>query len=202
GGEPEPRDYGRMLADAALLLLLATVGILQRTHETTVVPAIMACQALAFYSLARTVDRPVTGSTTLGIALAASFLTRGWIGALPIMVAALLAFYPRGPLWKCKRWLPWAALVAALRGHNLPPIGVVAEGANLAAARAAGLTPVELSTPAARPAQVIDTAPPNDVATPVPSVPAAAVEIAPAPTPAAEAPADKATEKATEKTAD
>ncbi len=78
--------------------------------------------------------------------------------------------------------IDWAALVGALRGHNLPPIGVVAEGANLAAARAAGLTPVELSTPAARPAQVIDTAPPNDVATPVPSVPAAAVEIAPAPT--------------------
>lgn len=102
--------------------------------------------------------------------------------------------------------IDWPALVVALRGHNLPPIGVVAEGANLAAARAAGLTPVELSTPAARPAQVIDTAPPNDVATPVPSVPAAAVEIAPAPTAAAEAPAGKATEeaseKATEKTAD
>lgn len=76
----------------------------------------------------------------------------------------------------------WTALVAALRGHNLPPIGVVAEGANLDAARKAGLTPVELSTPAARPAPVVDTAPPNDVATPVPSVPAAAVEIAPAPT--------------------
>ncbi|AZS78409.1 MULTISPECIES: ArnT family glycosyltransferase [Achromobacter] len=111
GGEPEPRDYGRMLADAALLLLLATVGILQRTHETTVVPAIMACQALAFYSLARSVDRPFTGTTTLGIALAASFLTRGWVGAAPIMVGALLAFYPRSQLWKCKRWLPWAALV-------------------------------------------------------------------------------------------
>lgn len=92
--------------------------------------------------------------------------------------------------------IDWPALVAALRGHNLPPIGVVAEGANLAAARAAGLTPVELSTPAARPAQVIDTAPPNDVATPVPSVPAAAVEIAPAPTPAAEAQVDKAADKA------
>lgn len=93
--------------------------------------------------------------------------------------------------------IDWTALVAALRGHNLPPIGVVAEGANLQAARDAGLTPVELSTPAARPAPVVDTAPPNDVATPVPSVPAAAVEIAPAPTdtsaqaartPAAEAP--------------
>ena len=78
--------------------------------------------------------------------------------------------------------IDWTALVAALRGHNLPPIGVVAEGANLEAARAAGLTPVELSTPAARPAQVIDTAPPNDVSTPVPSVPAAAVETAAAPT--------------------
>ncbi|MCU6619707.1 septum site-determining protein MinC [Achromobacter mucicolens] len=78
--------------------------------------------------------------------------------------------------------IDWTALVAALRGHNLPPIGVVAEGANLQAAREAGLTPVELSTPAARPAPAVDTAPPNDVATPVPSVPAAAVEIAPAPT--------------------
>lgn len=111
GGEPEPRDYGRMLADAALLLLLATVGILQRTHETTVVPAIMACQALAFYSLARSVDRPATGAVTLGIALAASFLTRGWVGAVPIMIGALLAFYPRSQLWKCKRWLPLAALL-------------------------------------------------------------------------------------------
>lgn len=113
GGEPEPRDYGRMLADAALLLLLATVGILQRTHETTVVPAIMAWQALAFYSLARTIDRPITGSTTLGVALAASFLTRGWVGAIPIMVGVVLAFYPRSQLWKCRRWLPWAALLAA-----------------------------------------------------------------------------------------
>ncbi|SSW63369.1 septum site-determining protein MinC [Achromobacter veterisilvae] len=81
--------------------------------------------------------------------------------------------------------IDWTALVAALRGHNLPPIGVVAEGANLEAARAAGLTPVELSTPAARPAPVVDTALPNDVATPVPSVPAAAVETAAAPTEAA-----------------
>lgn len=97
--------------------------------------------------------------------------------------------------------IDWPALVAALRGHNLPPIGIVAEGANLAAARAAGLTPVELSTPAARPAQVIDTAPPNDVATPVPSVPAAAVEIAPAPTPAAEAQVDKAADKTADKAA-
>ncbi|WAI83294.1 MULTISPECIES: septum site-determining protein MinC [Achromobacter] len=78
--------------------------------------------------------------------------------------------------------IDWNALVAALRAHNLPAIGVVAEGANLVAAREAGLAPVELSTPPARPAPVVDTAPPNDMSTPVPSVPAAAVETAPAPT--------------------
>ncbi|HAP28126.1 MAG TPA: septum site-determining protein MinC, partial [Achromobacter sp.] len=33
--------------------------------------------------------------------------------------------------------IDWPALVASLRGHNLPPIGVVAEGANLQAAREA-----------------------------------------------------------------
>nr|WP_249364015.1 glycosyltransferase [Bordetella trematum] len=113
GGEPEPRDYGRMLADAALLLLVATVGILQRLHETSVVPAILAWQALTFYALARTLDRPFTGATTLAIALAGSFLTRGWVGAAPIMLAALLAFVPHSALWARARWLPWVALLTA-----------------------------------------------------------------------------------------
>jgi len=83
--------------------------------------------------------------------------------------------------------IDWPALLAALRGHNLPPIGVVAEGANLQGAQAAGLAPVELSTPVARPAPAVETAPPSDLATPVP---AAALETAPparepAPEPAA-----------------
>ncbi|WP_434645741.1 septum site-determining protein MinC [Achromobacter piechaudii] len=91
--------------------------------------------------------------------------------------------------------IDWKALVDALRAHNLPPIGVVAEGANLKTARDAGLTPVELSTPPARPAPVVDTAPPNDVSTPVPSVPAAAVEIAATPADIPDAPAADAANK-------
>ncbi|MVW80303.1 glycosyltransferase [Bordetella sp. 02P26C-1] len=114
GGEPAPRDYGRMLADAALLLLLATVGILQRTHETSVVPAIMAWQALAFYGMARTLDRPLSGVITLGVALAAAFLTRGWVGALPIMLGTLVAFAPRSALWARRYWLAGAIAVAAV----------------------------------------------------------------------------------------
>ena len=44
--------------------------------------------------------------------------------------------------------IDWTALVAALRGHNLPPTsGWWPKAPTLQAARAAGLTPVELSTP-------------------------------------------------------
>uniref|UniRef100_UPI0039F10C0B septum site-determining protein MinC n=1 Tax=Bordetella sputigena TaxID=1416810 RepID=UPI0039F10C0B len=73
----------------------------------------------------------------------------------------------------------WPALLDALRGHNLPPIGVVAEGDNLQAAQAAGLTPVELSTPPARtaPADAGNSPPP------MPTQPAAALTAAPAPAP-------------------
>lgn len=69
--------------------------------------------------------------------------------------------------------LDWPALIQALQGHNLPVIGVVAEDANLAAARAAGLTPVELSALPQRAPQAVDPAPPNHVATPVPATPEA-----------------------------
>ncbi|MEI2417322.1 glycosyltransferase [Orrella sp. JC864] len=112
GGEPTVRDYGRMLADAALLLLIATAGILWRTHETSEVPAIMAWQALAYYGLARMLDKPVLGATVLGVALAAAFLTRSWPGALPILIAMALAFQPRSALWRSRRWLMWPLLLA------------------------------------------------------------------------------------------
>lgn len=84
--------------------------------------------------------------------------------------------------------IDWPALLTALREHNLPPIGVVAEGDNLAAATAAGLTPVELSTPMTRPAATVELAPANHVSTPVPGKPAAALATD---APAAAAPTDK-----------
>lgn len=90
GGQPGPRDYGRMLADAALLLLLGTLGLAWRSHETSAVPAALAFQALAFYSLARTLDRPLSGVITLGVAAAGAFLSRGMPALLPLLPALAL----------------------------------------------------------------------------------------------------------------
>ncbi|VCU71149.1 hypothetical protein PIGHUM_03230 [Pigmentiphaga humi] len=87
GGQPEPRDYGRMLADAALLLLLATLGVLWRSHETSAEPASLAFHALAFYSLARMLDHPRAGALTLGLALGGAFLARGFPAVAPLALA-------------------------------------------------------------------------------------------------------------------
>ncbi|HRL22743.1 ArnT family glycosyltransferase [Alcaligenes sp. SDU_A2] len=111
GGEPSPADYGRMIADATLLLTVATVGIIWRMHETSEVPAIIALQALALYSLVRMFERPASGAVLLGLSLGACFLARGWLGALPIMVATTLCFLPRGPL---RSHIQWLALSIAL----------------------------------------------------------------------------------------
>jgi len=48
--------------------------------------------------------------------------------------------------------IDWAALIAALRGHSLHVIGVVAQGENLRAARDCGLPEVDLSAAPVRPA--------------------------------------------------
>ncbi len=112
GGEPTARDYGRMIADAALLLIIATVGIIWRMHETSEVPAVIAFQALAFYAVARMADRPASGAAILGLALGAALLARGGLGGLPVLAGALLAFVARGPLRKQWKWLALSAVLA------------------------------------------------------------------------------------------
>src|SRR5690606_18931917 len=85
-------------------------------HETSEVPALIAFQALAFYAVARTIDRPLSGAITLGVALGAAFLTRGWIGALPIILASVFAFHPRGALWPRRAWFVLSAAIALAIG--------------------------------------------------------------------------------------
>lgn len=52
GGEADPVDYARAIADGALLALIATLGLLQLGHETTPELAQLASVALFVYALA------------------------------------------------------------------------------------------------------------------------------------------------------
>ena len=53
GGEADPVDYARALADAALLALVASLGLAQLAHETTPDAVQLACSALLLHACAR-----------------------------------------------------------------------------------------------------------------------------------------------------
>lgn len=83
--------------------------------------------------------------------------------------------------------IDWPGLVDALRGHHLFPIGVMAQGDNLAAAQAGGLTSVDLASAAVRaaskPAPEKETpvlSPPTQGKKAAPKAPASAPAVAPA----------------------
>lgn len=112
GGEPNAKDYGRMLADAALLLIVATVGIIWRMHETSAVPATIALHALAFYAIARVIDHPTSGSITLGMALGLGFLNTNWQGLAPQIIAIAIIFSSNHVLRTRSRYLPISAVIS------------------------------------------------------------------------------------------
>ncbi|AJX33593.1 ArnT family glycosyltransferase [Burkholderia oklahomensis] len=117
GGEPEPRDYGRTLADGALLVLLACFGLAERGHETTPQLAQFAWIAMFVYGLVRAIDKPVQGALCWGVALGLVALSGN-----PVLVAALavgtLALYLVTPEIRCVQvpaiGLPLAVAVFAI----------------------------------------------------------------------------------------
>ena len=107
GGEANPRDYGRMLADIAVLLMLATIGIVVRMHETGAETALFAFVSVLLLALAVSLDDPWKGTVGAGIALAAIALTRGLIPAGALTVATLVFVLSFGR----HRWLRSIAVV-------------------------------------------------------------------------------------------
>jgi 4-amino-4-deoxy-L-arabinose transferase-like glycosyltransferase len=90
GGQPEPRDYGRTLADGALLIYLGSLGLLMHSHLTMPGALQISLVAFALYAAARFFESWSVGSAAmLGLGLGALILTRGWV--LPLALLAGLA---------------------------------------------------------------------------------------------------------------
>ena len=73
GGQPSRKSYGMTLADGALLIFLACIGLAQRAHETTPMMAQMMGISIVLYGTVRGLDKPWQGGlwTGLGIAIVA-----------------------------------------------------------------------------------------------------------------------------------
>lgn len=71
GGEANPKDYARAVADGAVLALLACLGMAQLSHEATAASAQLAFFALAFFGAAALLVGRNAGGPLWTLALAA-----------------------------------------------------------------------------------------------------------------------------------
>lgn len=103
GGQPEPGDYGRTLADGALLIYLGCLGLLVHSHSTSAESLQVSMIALCLYGAARLFDaRTLAAAALLGIALGLLVLTRGWVVPLALWLGlfALASLKERSLVWR------------------------------------------------------------------------------------------------------
>ena len=92
GASASTTDFGRAVADSALLITLATFGLLARLHETTIEAAQVVWIGVFLFGCARALESPRSGGAIAGLAIGLTVLTRGLpvAGALMLAVAVLV----------------------------------------------------------------------------------------------------------------
>ncbi|MDB5847199.1 MAG: hypothetical protein JWP29_951 [Rhodoferax sp.] len=96
GGEAEPADYARAMADGGLLALMACLGMAQLSHETTPALAQLSFTALAFYGMAAMPYR--TFGPALGTVLGLTGLALSGAPSMAVLLGlggALVCFLDR-----------------------------------------------------------------------------------------------------------
>lgn len=103
GGQPEPSDYGRTLADGALLIYLGSLGLLLHSHSTSTEALHVSMVAMTLYCATRLFEtRSVITSALLGFVLGLAILTRGWVvpSALLTGIVILALLRDRPLFWR------------------------------------------------------------------------------------------------------
>jgi 4-amino-4-deoxy-L-arabinose transferase-like glycosyltransferase len=91
GGQPEPDDYGRTLADTAVLIYIGCLGLLLHSHETLAVTLQGSLVAWFLFRSVRYIEEATTRNAVLvGAALGALTLTRGFAPPLVLLAALFL----------------------------------------------------------------------------------------------------------------
>lgn len=113
GGEATPVDYARAIADAALLALIATLGLLQLGHETTPELAQLCAVAGALWALAAAPYRRRGARAALLLALPALAASGAPAIASGIGLAAIVVC-SRSGYDQVRRLAAWAAAATVL----------------------------------------------------------------------------------------
>jgi 4-amino-4-deoxy-L-arabinose transferase-like glycosyltransferase len=91
GGQPDLKSYGMALADGALLIFLACVGLAQRAHETTPMMAQVMGISIVLYGTVRGLDKPWQGGLWTGLGIAIVALSSNLTLSLIIVSATIIA---------------------------------------------------------------------------------------------------------------
>ena len=116
GGEAQPADYARAMADGGLLALVACLGLAQLSHETTPALAQLAFTALLFYSVAALPFHTLWPAVAAVVGLAGLALSGAPTIALCLGVGSALIYLldrPTEPNQKRRQMLLAAGLVIA-----------------------------------------------------------------------------------------
>lgn len=91
-GLATPRsDYSRSIADCAVLCLLASLGLMIKSHQMAAeLPELLGISIMALAAV-RAINRPMTAGWALGAGAAIIVLSRGWSHGIFIFGAMLLA---------------------------------------------------------------------------------------------------------------
>jgi 4-amino-4-deoxy-L-arabinose transferase-like glycosyltransferase len=119
GATASRKDFARAVADSALLAMLASFGLLARVHETTVDAAQVTWIALYLFGLGYSLQRPWPGGLIVGLAIAATLLSRGIPLAAVLALTTLTLTVAVHPfrliaLGFTLAWLPVAVVAAAI----------------------------------------------------------------------------------------
>lgn len=91
GGQPEPDDYGRTLADTAALIYLGCLGLLLFSHETLAVTLQGALVASFLYRAVRYVEAPsLRNAALVGLTLGGLLLSYHWLTPVTLVLALFL----------------------------------------------------------------------------------------------------------------
>lgn len=137
GGQPEPADYGRTLADTAVLIYIGCLGLLLHSHETLAVTLQGSLLSLFLFRSVRLIEDMTPRNAVLaGVTLGALALTRGFAPPLALLAALYLCTrflkLPSGPVLRHLGQAAGAALVVLLvwavpatfvHPYDLSPVG-------------------------------------------------------------------------------
>ena len=116
GGEADPVDYARAIADGALLALIASLGLLQLGHETTPELVQLVAVALFLYGLAAAPHHPLKGAPVAAIAIVV--LAASGAPSIAMLLALFgsvtLSIAHRRPAWRDIAWLAIGAFTGAV----------------------------------------------------------------------------------------